>query len=76
MIVSFGMDPYIIIGTKEPNMERYFRDKIFPCSTSLLKRTNRLPIVKRAVLKVRSKFKVNSLILNILYNYDYNIVFP
>ena len=66
----------LTIGTKEPDVEGYFMDKIFPRSASLLKRTDRLPMVKRAVPEVGSKLKVSGPVPDMLYGYNRNVAFP
>jgi hypothetical protein len=65
------------MSTREPDIEDYFRGKIFSKLVLLdtLYHINRNLITKYTILDIRSVFKVSTLYSNILYRYNYR-VFP
>ena len=66
------------MGSAEPKVEKYFQANIFPDpkSRDSLKRTDRLPMVKRAVPEIGSNLKVSGPVSDMLYGYDRNGAFP
>lgn len=63
-------------GTGELSVEGYFKDKIFPCSTGALLRTDRLPMIKSTVPEVGSDLKISGPVPDMLYGYDAYEAFP
>jgi hypothetical protein len=66
------------MGSTEPEVEKYFQTNIFPDPelSDCLKRTDRLPMAKSAVIEVGSSFKVSSPVPDMLYGYDRYEAFP
>ena len=66
------------MGSAEPDVEKYFQANIFPNpkSSDGLKRTDRLPMAKRAVPDVGSNLKVSGPMPDMLYGYNRNGAFP
>lgn len=64
-------------GVGEPDVEKYFRDKIFPRSGGTLRRIDRLSMAKTAVPAVAgSKYKISGPMPDMLYGYSRNGSFP
>lgn len=67
----------LAMGAGEPDVEEYFKDKIFPRSAGTLKRTDRFPMAKSAVPAVAgSAYEISTPMPDILYGYSRNGAFP
>ncbi|KAF2185811.1 hypothetical protein K469DRAFT_707477 [Zopfia rhizophila CBS 207.26] len=66
------------MGNGEPDVEDYFKDKIFPKPRPLssLKRTDRQPMSKHTVPSTGSKLKVSNPVPDMLYGYNRRGAFP
>ncbi len=66
------------MGTGEPEVEDYFRSKIFPKPgpSDSLKRNDRQPMAKHTVPSTGSKLKVSTPVPDMLYGYSRHGAFP
>lgn len=69
---------HLEMGTGEPDVEEYFKRKIFakPTSSDSLQRTDRNPMAKHVVPDVGSKLKVSTPVPDMLYGYNRIGAFP
>ncbi|KAL6410085.1 hypothetical protein AUP68_06495 [Ilyonectria robusta] len=66
------------LGTGEPEVEDYFRDKLFPKPgpADSLKRSDRQPMAKHTVPSTGSSLKVSTPVPDMLYGYNRQKAFP